>query len=56
MLKTRQVLRLRHEIGLSLREIDQACNCGKTTVSYILTGELNYLAFCFYFTLKNHLL
>ncbi len=37
MLKTREVLRLRYEIGLSLREIGQACNCGKTTVSEILT-------------------
>jgi len=37
MLKTREVLRLRHKLGLSLREIGQACNCGKTTVSEILT-------------------
>ena len=37
MLKTRQILRLRYELGLSLREIGQACNCGKTTVSEILT-------------------
>ena len=36
MLKTRQVLRLRYELGLSLREIGQACSCGKTTVSEIL--------------------
>ena len=36
MLKTRQILRLRYELGLSLREIGQACNCGKTTVSEIL--------------------
>ncbi|RLC38503.1 MAG: hypothetical protein DRH33_04430 [Candidatus Nealsonbacteria bacterium] len=36
MPKTRQILRLRHELGLSLREIGQACNCGKTTVSEIL--------------------
>jgi len=49
MLKTRQILRLRYELGLTLREIGQACNCGKTTVSYILIGELNYFAFCFYF-------
>ena len=37
MLKTREVLRLRYELGLSLREIGQACNCGKTTVSEILS-------------------
>ncbi len=28
MLKAREILRLKHEIGLSLREIGQACNCG----------------------------
>ena len=33
--------RLRHELGLSLREIGQACNCGKTTVSEILTRAKN---------------
>lgn len=32
MLKAREILRLKHEVGLSLREIGQACNCGKTTV------------------------
>ena len=32
MLKTREILRLRHELGLSLREIGQVCSCGKTTV------------------------
>ena len=36
MLKTREILRLKHEVGLSLREIAQACKCGKTTVSEIL--------------------
>ncbi|AUG57431.1 hypothetical protein HVS_07580 [Acetivibrio saccincola] len=36
MLKAREILRLKHEVGLSLREIGQACNCGKTTVSEIL--------------------
>jgi len=36
MLKAREILRLKHEVGLSLREIAQACNCGKTTVSEIL--------------------
>jgi len=41
MLKTREVLRLRHELGLSLREIGQACNCGKTTVSEILIRAKN---------------
>ena len=36
MLKAREILRLKHEVGLSLREIGQACNCGKSTVSEIL--------------------
>lgn len=36
MLKIREVLRLNHEIGLSLREIAAACSCGKSTVSAIL--------------------
>ena len=30
MLKAREILRLKHELGLSLREIGRACNCGKT--------------------------
>ncbi len=37
MLKAREILRLKHEVGLSLREIGKACNCGKSTVSEILT-------------------
>ncbi len=36
MLKVKEVLRLKYEMGLSLREIGQACNCGKTTVSELL--------------------
>ena len=36
-LKAREILRLKQEVGLSLREIGQACNCGKSTVSEILT-------------------
>ena len=36
MLKAREILRLKHEVRLSLREIGQACNCGKTTVFEIL--------------------
>lgn len=36
MLKAREILRLKHEVGLSLREIGQACNCGKTSVSEVL--------------------
>ncbi len=36
MLKAREILRLKHEVGLSLREIAAACNCGKTTVSEVL--------------------
>jgi transposase len=36
MLKAREILRLRHEVGLSLREIGKSCNCGKTTVAEVL--------------------
>jgi len=36
MLKAREILRLKYELGLSLREIGKACNCGKTTVSEVL--------------------
>ena len=36
MLKAREILRLKHEVGLSLREIGKACNCGKSTVSEVL--------------------
>ena len=37
MLKAREILRLKFEVGLSVREIGQACNCGKSTVSELLT-------------------
>lgn len=37
MLKIREILRLKHEAGMSLREIGSACNCGKSTVSELLT-------------------
>lgn len=36
MLKAREILRLKYEAGLSLREIGKACNCGKSTVSELL--------------------
>ena len=36
MLKAREILRLKHEVQLSLREIGQACNCGKSTVAEVL--------------------
>jgi DNA-binding Lrp family transcriptional regulator len=36
MLKTRKILRLKHDLGLSLREIGKSCNCGKSTVSEVL--------------------
>lgn len=36
MLKAREILRLKHELGLSLREIGNACNCGKSTVAEVL--------------------
>jgi transposase len=37
MLKAREILRLKHQAGLSLREIGKACSCGKSTVSEILS-------------------
>lgn len=36
MLKAREILRLKHEVKLSLREIGQACNCGKSSVAEVL--------------------
>ncbi len=36
MLKAREIIKLKYEVGLSLREIGNVCNCGKTTVSEIL--------------------
>jgi len=36
MLKAREILRLKNELGLSLREIGKSCNCGKSTVSEVL--------------------
>lgn len=36
MLKAREILRLKHEAGLSLRDIGKSCNCGKTTVSEVI--------------------
>jgi len=41
MLKAREILRLKHQVGLSLREIGKSCNCGKTTVSDILKRAEN---------------
>lgn len=41
MLKAREILRLKHEAGLSLREIAKSCNCGKTTVSEVLERAEN---------------
>lgn len=41
MLKAREILRLKHEAGLSLREIGTACNCGKSTVSEVLERAKN---------------
>jgi len=36
MFKVREILRLKFEVDLSLREIGQICGCGKSTVSAIL--------------------
>ena len=41
MLKAREILRLKYEAGLSLREIGKACNCGKSTVSEVLDRAEN---------------
>ena len=36
MLKAREILRLKHEVGLSLRDIARICSCGKSTVAEVL--------------------
>lgn len=36
MLKAREILKLKHETGLSLREIGKIINCGKSTVADVL--------------------
>ncbi len=36
MLKAKEILRMKHELGLSLREIGSTCNCGKSTVAEVL--------------------
>jgi transposase len=36
MTKVKEILRLKHEAGLTLREIASACGCGKSTVSEVL--------------------
>ena len=36
MLKAREILKLKHEAGLSLRDIGKSCSCGKTTVSEVI--------------------
>jgi len=41
MLKAREIIRLKQNLGLSLREIALACNCGKTTVSEVLERAKN---------------
>jgi transposase len=44
MLKAREILRLKYELGLSLREIGNTCNCGKSTVAEVLARakEVNF--------------
>jgi len=41
MSKVREILRLRFEVGLSLRDIAASCNCGKSTVDDILKRAKN---------------
>ncbi len=36
MLKAREILRLKYNLGLSIRDIGIACNCGKSTVADVL--------------------
>ena len=36
-MKAREILRLKYEKGLSLRDIGKSCDCGKTTVSEVLS-------------------
>ncbi len=36
MLKAKEILRLKNELGSSLREIGKSCNCGESTVSEVL--------------------
>jgi DNA-binding Lrp family transcriptional regulator len=36
MQKAREILRLKHDLGLSLREIGNSCNCSKSSVSEVL--------------------
>lgn len=36
MLKAREILRLKYDLGLSLRDIGLACKCGKSTVADVL--------------------
>ena len=39
MLKVRKILRLKLDVGLSLRSIGRICPCGKSTVSEILDKD-----------------
>lgn len=41
MSKVREILRLRFDVGLSLRDIAASCNCGKSTVNDILKRAKN---------------
>lgn len=41
MLKAREIIRMKYEVGLSLREIAQACGCGKSTVGEVLLRAEN---------------
>lgn len=41
MSKVREILRLKFDVGLSLRDIAASCNCGKSTVDDVLKRALN---------------
>jgi len=41
MSKVREILRLKFDVGLSLRDIAASCNCGKSTVDDVLKRAKN---------------
>lgn len=41
MSKVKEILRLKFDVGLSLRDIAASCNCGKSTVNDVLKRAQN---------------
>jgi hypothetical protein len=52
MLKAREILRLKHEVRLSLREIGKSRNCSKSTLSGLSIFK-NQSLFCMFIWLKG---